>query len=73
MSWTRILLLGLGLCLHSIWICNRASYGLLSYAASRQRLFLTEMRFVVFIQTVSSDFFMSVLGLKTDSRHLPNT
>src|ERR1017187_8874368 len=29
LSWTRILLLGLGLCLHSIWICNRASYGLL--------------------------------------------
>lgn len=68
-----ILILGLGLLLHSLWIWKRTGYGLLSYEDNMRRLLPAVTLIVVFIQTVFSSFFMSVLGLKTDSRHPPNT
>jgi hypothetical protein len=68
-----ILMLGLGLLLHGIWIWKRAGYGSLSYEDNMRRLLPAVTLIVVSIQTVFSSFFMSVLGLKTDSRHPPNT
>jgi hypothetical protein len=68
-----ILILGLGLLLHGVWVWQRAGYGLLSYGDNMRRLLPAVTLVVVSIQTVFSSFFMSVLGLKTDSRHPPNT
>ena len=68
-----ILALGLGLLLRSLWIWKRAGYGLLPYADNMARLLPAVTLIVVSIQTVFSSFFMSVLGLKTDSRRPPNT
>ena len=67
------LILGLGLLLHGVWIWKRAGYGPLSYGDNMRRLLPAVTLIVVSIQTVFSSFFMSVLGLKTDSRHPPNT
>jgi Glycosyl transferase family 2 len=68
-----ILVLGLGLFLHGVWIWKRADYGLLSYEDNMRRLLPAVTLIVVSIQSVFSSFFLSVLGLKTDSRHPPNT
>ena len=68
-----ILILGLGLLLHGVWIWKRAGYGLLSYGDNMRRLLPAVTLIVVAIQTVFSSFFMSVLGLKTESGHPPNT
>ncbi len=68
-----ILAVGVGLLLRSLWIWKRAGYGLLSYADNMGRLLPAVTLIVVAIQTVFSSFFMSVLGLKTDSRRPPNT
>jgi hypothetical protein len=68
-----ILMLGLALLLHGIWIWKRAGYGSLSYEDNMRRLLPAVTLVVVSIQTVFSSFFLSVLGLKTDSRHPPNT
>jgi hypothetical protein len=68
-----ILALGLGLLVHSLWLWKRAGYGLLPYADNMRRLLPAVTLIVVSIQTVFSSFFMSVLGLKTDSRRPPNT
>jgi Glycosyl transferase family 2 len=68
-----ILILGLGLLLHGVWVWKRAGYGLLSYGDNMRRLLPALTLIVVSIQTVFSSFLMSVLGLKTDSRRPPNT
>ena len=68
-----ILLLGLGLLLHGVWIWKRAGYGMLSYGDNMRRLIPAVTLIVVSIQMVFSSFFLSVLGLKTDSRRPPNT
>ena len=68
-----ILVLGLGLLLHGVWVWKRAGYGLLSYGDNMRRLLPAVTLIVVSIQIVFSSFFMSVLGLKTNSRHPPNT
>jgi hypothetical protein len=68
-----ILILGLGLLLHGVWVWQRAGYGLLSYGDNMRRLLPAVTLVVVSIQAVFSSFFMSVLGLKTDSRRPPNT
>ena len=68
-----ILLLGLALLLRGVWIWKGAGYGLLSYEDNMRRLLPAMTLIVLAIQTVFSSFFMSVLGLRTDSRHPPNT
>jgi glycosyltransferase involved in cell wall biosynthesis len=68
-----ILLLGLVLLLRGVWIWKGAGYGLLSYEDNMRRLLPAMTLIVIAIQTVFSSFFMSVLGLRTDSRHPPNT
>ena len=68
-----ILVLGLGLLLRSLRIWKQAGYGLLPYADNLGRLLPAVTLIVVAIQTVFSSFFMSVLGLRTDSRRPPNT
>jgi hypothetical protein len=68
-----ILGLGLGLLLHSLWLWKRAGYGLLPYADNMRRLLPAVTLIILSIQIVFSSFFMSVLGLKTDSRRPPNT
>ena len=68
-----ILLLGMGLLLRSLWIWKLAGYGLLPYAENMGRLLPSVTLIVVAIQIVFSSFFMSVLGLRTDSRRPPNT
>ena len=68
-----ILVLGLGLLLRSLWIWKLAGYGPLPYAGNMGRLLPAVTLIVISIQIVFSSFFMSVLGLKTDSRHPPNT
>jgi glycosyltransferase involved in cell wall biosynthesis len=68
-----ILALGFGLLLHSLWVWRRAGYGLLPYADNMRRLLPAVTLIVVSIQTIFSSFFMSVLGLKTNSRRPPNT
>jgi hypothetical protein len=68
-----ILVLGVGLLLRSVWIWKRAGYGLLSYADNMERLLPAVTLVVVAIQVIFSSFFMSVLGLRTDSRRPPNT
>ena len=67
-----ILFLGLGLLLHGVWIWKRAGYGMLSYGDNMRRLMPAVTLIVVAIQIVFFSFFMSVLGLKTDSRRPPN-
>jgi len=68
-----ILGLGVGLLLRGLWIWKQAGYGLLPYADNMARLLPAVTLIVVAIQIVFSSFFMSVLGLKTDSRRPPNT
>ena len=68
-----ILGLGLGLLLHSLWLWKQAGYGLLPYADNMRRLLPAVTLIILSIQIVFSSFFMSVLGLKTDSRRPPNT
>ena len=68
-----ILALGVGLFLRSLWIWKQAGYGLLPYADNMGRLLPAVTLIVVSIQIVFSSFFMSVLGLRTDSRRPPNT
>ncbi len=68
-----ILALGVGLLLRSLWIWKRAGYGLLPYADNMARLLPAVTLIIVAIQICFSSFFMSVLGLRTDSRRPPNT
>lgn len=66
-----ILILGLVLLLHGVWIWKQAGYGALSYADNMRRLIPSVTLIMVSIQVIFSSFFMSVLGLKTTSRHPP--
>ena len=68
-----ILVLGLGLLLRGVWIWKQAGYGELSYADNMRRAIPAMTLIMVSVQIVSSSFFMSVLGLKTASRHPPAT
>jgi hypothetical protein len=68
-----IFLLGLGLLLHALWVWQQARYGVLPYGENMRRLIPAVTLIVVGIQIVFSSFFMSVLGLRTASRHPPAT
>ena len=68
-----VLVLGLGLLLHGVWVWKRTGYGVLSYGDNMRRLIPAVTLIVLGIQACFSSFFLSVLGLKTDSRRPPNT
>jgi hypothetical protein len=68
-----VLVLGLALLLHALWVWKQAGYGMLSYGDNMRRLIPAVTLIVVAIQICFSSFFLSVLGLKTDSRRPPNT
>jgi hypothetical protein len=67
-----LLVVGLGVLARAIWIWKQADYGTLDYAQNLRRLIPAATLIVLGIQTVSSSFFMSVLGLKTASRQPPS-
>ena len=68
---TSILAAGLGLLLHAVWIWKQAGYGELSYGENMRRLIPAVTLIMVAVQICFSSFFLSVLGLKTDTRQPP--
>lgn len=66
-----ILAAGLGLLLHAVWIWKQAGYGELSYGENMRRLIPAVTLIMVAVQICFSSFFLSVLGLKTDTRQPP--
>ena|SRR5579872_2034073 len=66
-----VLALGLTMLIHAFWIWKQADYGTLDSAQNLRRLISAAAAIVIGIQTISSSFFMSVLGLKTGSRKPP--
>jgi len=66
-----ILLAGIILLVHALWIWRRTDYGLLPPEDNLRRLIPAVTLIVLGIQSVFSSFFMSVLGLKTVSRRPP--
>ena len=67
-----ILAVGLGLLLHALWVWKQAGYGELSYGENMRRLTPAVTLIMVAVQICFSSFFLSVLGLKTDTRHPPS-
>jgi drug/metabolite transporter (DMT)-like permease len=65
-----ILLAGLAMLLHALWLWHQAHFGLLQSEDNLRRLIPAGTLIVLGIQVIFSSFFMSVLGLKT-VRRLP--
>jgi hypothetical protein len=68
-----MLLLGLGLLGRALWVWKAAGFGILPFGENLRRLIPAVTLVALGIQIVFSSFFLSILGLKTDSRHPPNT
>ena len=68
-----ILLAGIILLVHALWIWRRTGYGNLSPEDNLRRLIPAVTLVVIGVQTIFSSFFMSALGLKTKSRKPPGT
>ena len=68
-----ILVTGAVILLRALWIWHEAGFGSLDYAQNLRRLIPAATLIVLGIQTISSSFFMSVLGLKTISRKPPGS
>jgi hypothetical protein len=67
-----VLLGGIGLLAHSVWIWKQADYGMLPSAEENLRRLVPATTLIVLgIQTIFSSFFMSALGLKTATRKPP--
>jgi glycosyltransferase involved in cell wall biosynthesis len=66
-----ILLAGIILLAHALWVWRHANYGALDYAQNLRRLIPAATLIVLGIQSVFSSFFMSALGLKTRFRKPP--
>jgi glycosyltransferase involved in cell wall biosynthesis len=66
-----VTLLGLGMLAHAAWIWRQAGFGPLDYPENLRRLIPATTLMVLGVQTVFASFFMSVLGLKTTTRHPP--
>ena len=66
-----ILISGVAMLLYALWVWKQADYGSLDYSQNLRRLIPATTLIVLAIQTISSSFFMSVLGLKTASRKPP--
>jgi glycosyltransferase involved in cell wall biosynthesis len=67
-----VVLAGLGLVLHAVLLWRAAGFGELSYSENLRRLIPGATLLILGIQTIFSSFFMSVLGLKTVTRHPPS-
>lgn len=65
------LLFGMGRLLYALWLWREVGYGILPYADNMRRLIPAATLIVLGIQIIFSSFFMSVLGLKTATRHPP--
>jgi glycosyltransferase involved in cell wall biosynthesis len=66
-----LLLAGVALILHALWLWQQAGYGTLPYADNLRRLIPATTLVVVGIQAVFSSFFLSALGLRTATRKPP--
>jgi len=67
-----VLLLGIVLFLHALWLWQQANFGLLpSMEDNLRRLIPAATLMILGVQGIFSSFFMSVLGLKTVSRTPP--
>ena len=66
-----ILLAGIVLLAHALWVWRQVNYGALDYALNLRRLVPAATLIVLGIQSVFSSFFMSALGLKTRFRKPP--
>ncbi|MEI9959652.1 MAG: glycosyltransferase family 2 protein [Limisphaerales bacterium] len=66
-----ILIAGCVLLVHAFWVWKTANYGVLPYADNLRRLIPAATLLVLGIQSIFSSFFMSALGLKTQSRKPP--
>jgi glycosyltransferase involved in cell wall biosynthesis len=66
-----VLLAGIVLLAHSVWIWRLNDYGLLDPSENLRRLIPAATLVVLGIQTIFSSFFMSALGLKTATRKPP--
>src|SRR5271154_1820847 len=66
-----VLLAGIVLLAHSVWIWRMNNYGLLDPSENLRRLIPAATLVVLGIQTIFSSFFMSALGLKTATRKPP--
>jgi glycosyltransferase involved in cell wall biosynthesis len=67
-----VLLAGIILLAHSVWIWKQADYGILPSTEENLRRLIPAATLVVLgIQTIFSSFFMSALGLKTATRKPP--
>ena len=68
-----MLLLGLGLLVHALWVWKQAGFGMLPYGDNMRRLIPAVTLIALGIQIVFSSFFLSILGLRTASRQPPAT
>ena len=66
-----LLLGGVVLILHALWLWRQAGYGALPYADNLRRLIPAATLVVAGIQAVFSSFFLSALGLRTATRRPP--
>jgi hypothetical protein len=66
-----LLLTGAVLLLHALGIWRQAGYGVLPYEDNMRRLIPAVTCLMAGVQTIFSSFFLSVLGLRTDSRKPP--
>jgi glycosyltransferase involved in cell wall biosynthesis len=66
-----VLIAGIILLTHSVWIWRLNNYGLLDPSENLRRLIPAATLIVLGIQTIFSSFFMSALGLKTATRKPP--
>jgi hypothetical protein len=60
-----------GIAALALWIWKEAGYGVLPYADNLRRVIRAATLIILGIQTIFSSFFMSALGLKTQSRRPP--
>ncbi len=57
--------------LWSLWLWKMAGFGALSYVENMRRVIAASTLLTLGIQVIGASFFMSVLGLKTVTRHPP--
>jgi hypothetical protein len=68
-----MLLVGLGLLGHAVWVWKQSRFGMLPIEENLQRLIPAVTLVALGIQVIFSSFFLSILGLRTASRQPPAT